>query len=162
MIAIPNICGPIVLLNYTAEFSTHSKLLSPVEPTLLVAVIPLGATLITIFLIDLVGRKLLLVGSLIGTAVGFFFIFVHQLLIDRFPHTEWIQFSVLLLTILMACIGILPVSHVYKMDILPPKVRHTIFRYLWKYVVFQQTRTSHIRIRSLKNVNNLYQRRLLT
>lgn len=125
MTAIPNVCGAVVLLSYAAEFSTHSTLQLPVEPALLVAIVTLVATIITTFLIDLVGRKLLLVASLIGTAIGFLIIFVHQLSKDRFPNTEWIQFTALLLTILMTCIGILPVAHVYKMDILPPEARQT-------------------------------------
>lgn len=125
MSTLPSICGIIVLLNYTIESSSQTISASlPMHPVLFLAVVALIANLITIILIDFVGRKLLLLGSLIGTAMGFFVIFLCQQTKDRFPNAEWIQFSVLSFTIFMECIGILPVSYVFKMDVLPPKVRH--------------------------------------
>lgn len=128
MTAMPSVCGTIVLSKYTIESSSQTISSSlPVNPTLFVAFVALIANAITIFLIDLVGRKLLLVGSLIGTATGFFMVFVHQLTKDQFPNSEWTQFFLLIITIFMECIGILPVSHVFKMDFLPPKVRHIFY-----------------------------------
>lgn len=124
MTAITNVCGLVVLLTYTAAIfkETSSMVMSPVKSALLFAFTALIANFLTMTIVDWFGRKLLLIISLLATALGFFVISFHHLYRDRFPNTEWIPFAVLILTIFIACSGSLPIPHIIKVEILPPKV----------------------------------------
>lgn len=124
MTATTNICGLVVLMTYTAAIfkETSSLVLSPVHSALLFAFTALIANFLTMTIVDWFGRKRLLVISLLATALGFFVISFHNLYRDRFVNTEWIPFTVLILTIFIACSGSLPIPHIIKVEVLPPKV----------------------------------------
>lgn len=118
-----------MVLCHKAEFFTKlGSTLPPLDASVWVAVIALGATTFAICLIDWIGRKFLLTASLIGTATGFFIISISHWCKDQFKTTDSFPFTAFLFTIFIACTGILPISHVYKMDVLPPKVNSTYFR----------------------------------
>lgn len=128
MTVLPFMCGVTILLSYAAAFFTQQKFLIPsVEPILLTSVIAFVANIATIFLVDLVGRKLLLIVSLIVTALGFFVISMDHMCENRYPNIEWVQLSVFMLITFTSYGGLLPVLHVYKMDVIPSKVRYLAY-----------------------------------
>lgn len=118
---MPSICGVTFLLSYSAKtLSEFTVVRVPLRPELLTALVSLVAIIMTIFLIEYVGCKILLVGSLIASAIG---LFAYQLSKQVFQFSEEIQLIILLMTVLTASLGLLPVPHIYKMDILPSKVK---------------------------------------
>lgn len=118
---MPSICGVSFLMSYSAKtMSEFTVFRLPIKPDLLIALVSFVATIMTVFLIEHLGRKILLVGSLTATAIG---LCAFQLSKQVFQYTEGIQFMILLLTVLTASLGLLPVTHIYKMDLLPSKVK---------------------------------------
>lgn len=119
---VPSISGVTLLLNYASEtLSAFTSIQLPIEPVKLISSITICAIIITICLIEYVGRKYLLVLCQFATAIA---LFGYQLSKYQFQNIEQIQFILLSLMTVSICSGILTVTHIYKMDILPPKVRN--------------------------------------
>lgn len=118
-----NLCGIIVLLisktEFLDEFSFKTAATS-IQSSLWISIVALLAQGLAICLVDLIGRKFLLISSLIGTSAGFFTIYAHHVYqgqtINAFAYNTYLA------NIFFACVGILPISHVYNMDILPSEV----------------------------------------
>lgn len=119
--------GCIVLLSYASTIfkSSGSTMHSPTSSLIMIAVLLCG-TVVAVFLVDCVGRRLLMIASTAGTAVGMSamatFMFVHARGCDV-SHFHWVPVASASLAVFMASIGILPLVFVLIAEVLPIKIR---------------------------------------
>lgn len=123
LIILPQFCGCYLLLSYTAQFFKEAgSTLTPVQSSVIITIVQLVANLVTISLIDRLGRKILIVSSSIATSLGLLILAMHQLYREDLPDTNWVPVFGLSFTIFVATVGLLPVPFTITIDVLPPKV----------------------------------------
>lgn len=67
LVFLPQFCGCYILLSYTTPFFAEAgSSLTPIGSSILICVVQLLANLLTMFLIDRIGRKVLFTTSSIG------------------------------------------------------------------------------------------------
>lgn len=125
MVFFPQFCGCYILLSYTtAFFAEAGSSLTPIQSSILICIVQLSANLLTMFLIDRLGRKVLLTTSSIGSGLGMLVLALHRLYKDELPESNWIPMYGLSITIFIASIGLIPVPFIITIDVLPPKVSY--------------------------------------
>lgn len=123
LVFLPQFTGAYVLQSYTTAFFTEAgSTLTPIESSIMICIVQLVANLVTMFLIDRIGRKFLFVMSSIGTGIGMFVLALHHLFKNELPECNWLPIYGLSFTIFSASIGLIPVSYVITIDVLPPRV----------------------------------------
>lgn len=120
------------LTNYaTVIFArTDSTLFSPYVSTILMAVALTFGSLLTTFLADILGRRLLIIISLVGSVVGLLAMALHYYLYligYDLSSYKWVPVLSLSFVIFIAAAGITPLATVCSVENLPPKVRSLCF-----------------------------------
>lgn len=133
-------CGVFLMINYSNKiFKDAGSSLSPSTSSIIVAVVQIVANLLTTMLADRAGRKLLLALSSAGAAFSLMSMGLH----DQFK-IEIMEFSPTLhsimpivsfsMIILSGSIGILPLTAVIFMEILPTKVNLITYQHGFNYI----------------------------
>lgn len=130
------ICISLVEIGvFTAHFTIISysviifqKAESSIDPhlsSILLAIILITGSLLTTFLADVLGRKLLIIISVFGSAVGLFSLALYQYLsLIGFDLTSFELVPVISISfvIFMSAVGIMPLALVSSVEHLRPKV----------------------------------------
>lgn len=123
LIVMNQLCGCYALLSYTTKvFEEAGASLSPIESSVLIVGVQLSANMLTIYLVDRVGRKILFITSALGAAVGIACLGLHSLYRDQLDDFRWIPIASLSFAIFIASLGLLSLPYTIAIDILPPKV----------------------------------------
>lgn len=114
------------MLNYASNiFKESGSDMDPNTSAIIMILVQMLGTWATTFLIDRVGRRVLLMASTIGSGTGLAlmgtFIFLSHQDLDL-SDLSWIPVASLSLTVFMAAIGLLPLSFVVLGEVLPSKV----------------------------------------
>lgn len=119
------------LTNYaTIIFAqTDSTLFSPYVATILMAVALTFGSLLTTFLADILGRRVLIIISLAGSVFGLLAMALHYYLYligCDLSSFKWVPVLSLSFVIFIAAAGITPLATICSVENLPPKVRSLI------------------------------------
>lgn len=128
--ALNQFCGAFAMLNYANKiFEDAGSTLDPNTASVIVAVVQLTANFISMGLVDRAGRKLLVIVSAVGTAIGLICMGFYDLFKDRLTEYGWIPIISFSMIILMSSIGMLPLTYVLLSEIIPKKVHfgHSFF-----------------------------------
>lgn len=106
----------------TLYFKEAGSNLTPIQSSIVITMVQCVANILTTFLIEMIGRKILYIMSTVGTCLGLFILSMHRLHKDQLPGTEWLPIFVFAFTIFIASMGLLSVTSIIFIDILPPKV----------------------------------------
>lgn len=123
LIVLNQFCGCYALLSYTTKvFAEAGASLSPIESSVLIVIVQILANILTIYLIDRAGRKILFITSAMGTAVGLICLGLHNIYLDQLNDFRWIPIASLSFAVFIASVGLLSLPYTIAIDILPPKV----------------------------------------
>lgn len=124
LIVLNQFCGCYALLSYTTKvFQEAGASLTPIESSILIVIVQILANVLTIYLIDRAGRKILFITSALGTAFGLVALGLHNIYQDQLDDYRWIPIASLSFAIFIASLGLLSLPYIIAIDILPPKVR---------------------------------------
>lgn len=132
-------------MNYTNEiFKNAGSTLSPKSASVIVAIVQFTANLLAMYLVDRAGRKFLMIVSAFGTACGLICMGLYDLYKDQLVEHRWIPIVSVSAIILVASMGMLPLTFVILSEIIPKKVNNmylslsvikmTIFLYIKLFV----------------------------
>lgn len=126
----------VVISQFTANFTIISYAVTIFEKTktsidpylssIISAVALIFGSLLTTYLADILGRKLLILISLFGSAIGLFAVALHYYLhINGFDLSayEYVPVVSISFVIFISSSGIVPLSYVCSVENLAPKVR---------------------------------------
>lgn len=114
--------GVYTLQSYTtAIFDEAGSTLTPLQSSLLLCVVQMVANILTMFLIDRLGRKILYTVSTTGNGLGILILALHHMYKDQLPNSNWVPIYVLSITFFIAQIG-MSVPTIITIDVLPAKV----------------------------------------
>ncbi|XP_037038802.1 facilitated trehalose transporter Tret1-like [Bradysia coprophila] len=127
LMAINQFSGCFVLLNYSATiFRDSGSDINPNTSSIIMASIQCIGTYVATFLVDKVGRKLLLTISASATTIGLAVMGTYSYL-DHLDfdlhHFDWVPVVSLSFVIFIASIGILPLPYIVLAEVLPDKIR---------------------------------------
>lgn len=128
LMAVSQFSGTFTLVNYGATiFKESGSTLNPNLSTIILGCLQLAGTISTYFLIDRIGRKVLLTISCSGGAVGLSVMGVYCYLNKHQPNIDvsqysWIPVVALSFVIYISAIGITPVPYIIISEVLPQKV----------------------------------------
>lgn len=118
--------------------------------------VQLVGTWVATFLIDRVGRRVLLIASTIGCGTGLAlmgtFIYLSKQDLDL-SDLSWVPVASLSLAVFMASIGLLPLVFVVLGEVLPSKVRFEVQR---KNLTFKTYYNFYLHIDSRLGINRLF------
>lgn len=118
--------GNYILLNYAVLVFTKSGAdLSPCTSTVMLFIAQICGCLCTTELADRLGRKILIVVSVIGSAFGFLTLAAYLHLVENGVDTHfftWIPVTSLSLVVFISAAGIAPLCNLYTIELLPYKV----------------------------------------
>lgn len=121
--ALNQFCGVFSMINYANKiFEEAGSTLDPTAASVIVAIVQFSANFVSMIVVDRAGRKVLLTISTIGTSIGLFGMGFYDLFKDQFSEHRWIPIFLFSTIILMASIGILPLTFVILSEIIPKKV----------------------------------------
>ncbi|XP_037034110.1 facilitated trehalose transporter Tret1-like [Bradysia coprophila] len=129
MIIVINECsGAFILLSYTATiFANSGSVLSPNLSAIIVGVIQLAGTYISTIYIEKTGRKFLLIVSSVGTGIGNLllgaYMYLNSVWECDLTSMAWIPIVSFSMIVLLASIGLMPISFVYVTEVMPEKIR---------------------------------------
>lgn len=110
-------------MNYTNKiFAEAGSTLPPNTASIIVACVQLFANFTVMVMVDRAGRKFLISLSAFGTAVGLICMGLNDLFKEQLVDHKWIPVVSFSTIILMASIGMLPLTYVLLSEILPKKV----------------------------------------
>ncbi|XP_061391180.1 facilitated trehalose transporter Tret1 [Musca vetustissima] len=140
LMAINQLCGCFVMLNYTATiFKNSGSTLPPNQSAIVVGVIQLVGTYVSTLLVERAGRKILLIVSVIGTGTGLLCLGLFMCLGDL-TTGSWIPVACFSFIIFIGCWGVITLPFVVVAEIMPPKVRNLgcmiCMLSLWVYSFF--------------------------
>lgn len=125
LVILPQFCGCFILISYsTAYFAEAGSSLTPLQSSILICIVQLIANLVTIFLIERLGRKILFTTSSIGTGLGLIVLALHNVYKHELPGTNWVPIYGLSITIFIATTGLLTIPFIITVDVLPLNVSH--------------------------------------
>lgn len=109
---------------------TDSTLFSPYVSTILLAVALTLGSLLTTFLVDFLGRRVLIIISLSGSIVGLLAMALHYYLYligYDMSSFKWVPVLSLSFVIFITAAGVIPCASVCSVENLPAKVRSLLF-----------------------------------
>lgn len=119
-------CGSPVLQNYSSiVFKDSGSTMSESLSSIIMIVIQVAATIIATTFVDNVGRKLLLIISSFGAAIGLVLMGIYTYLSHNGYNVkgfDWVPVTTISFTVFLAYIGLLPLVFVIIMEVLPAKV----------------------------------------
>lgn len=118
--------GNFILLNYAILVFTKSGAeINPYKSTVMLFIAQVVGCLCTTELADRLGRKILIVVSVIGSAIGLLTLAAYMYLAENGVDTHlftWIPIASLSFVIFISAAGIIPLSNLYTIELLPYKV----------------------------------------
>lgn len=118
--------GCFIIINYASlVFQESNTTLNPHISAIVLAAVQIFGGLISTSLSDSFGRKVILIISLLGSAIGLFFLSSYSYLSQNgFDLSNYSILPVVCLSfvIFISCAGIAPLSNVCSIENLPPKV----------------------------------------
>lgn len=121
--------GLFALVNYTSNiFQMSGSSLDPNTSTIIVGAIQLMGTFFAATFVDRVGRRILIITSCIGVAVGCFSlsIFSYLSLNQDLTHLSWIAVASVSFSILLGSFGLTPLPFIVVTEIMPQKVNSCV------------------------------------
>ncbi|XP_037042110.1 facilitated trehalose transporter Tret1-2 homolog [Bradysia coprophila] len=129
LMAVSQFSGTFTLVSYGATiFEESGSTMNPNLSTIILGCLQIAGTISTYFLIDRIGRKLLLTISCSGAAIGlsvmgiYCYLNKHQSNIDLSQY-NWIPVVTLSFVIYISSIGIIPVPYIIISEVLPQKIK---------------------------------------
>uniref|UniRef100_A0A1I8PFZ0 Major facilitator superfamily (MFS) profile domain-containing protein n=1 Tax=Stomoxys calcitrans TaxID=35570 RepID=A0A1I8PFZ0_STOCA len=129
LISVNIFCGVFALVNYMSSIFTAIKTeLDPDINTIIVGVIQVIGTYTATILVDRFGRKILLIVSSSGmgiglAAFGIYAFFAEETSADLSAYSRWLPLLLMGIIIFLANVGIISVTFVVLVEILPSKIR---------------------------------------
>lgn len=118
--------GCFTLLTYAATiFSKTESHLDPFTSAIALAIAQILGNLLTTLLADKYGRKILIAVSLAGCSLSLFSLSIYLYLIDAgfdMHAFDWMPVCLLSFSIFIGSAGIIPLTSVCTVEVLPPKV----------------------------------------
>lgn len=119
--------GALLLLNYASTiFSQSGSDMDPNTSAIIMITVQLAGTYVATFLIDRVGRRVLLMISCTGGATGLtimgVFSYLSSLAVYDLSDYNWVPVASVSLAVFMTSIGLLPLVFVVLAEVLPNKV----------------------------------------
>lgn len=128
LMAVSQFSGTFVLVSYAATiFKESGSNLSPHYSSIVLGSLQLLGTISTYFLVDRLGRKVLLTISCGGAAIGLSVMGIYSYL-SRYQQNidisnySWIPVVTLSFVIYISAIGMIPVPYIIISEVLPQKV----------------------------------------
>lgn len=148
LIFLNQMCGLFAMLNYTVSiFEAAGSTLSPEVSTIIVGFIQLVGTFAPIILVERAGRKILVVTSATGIALG-------QILLGGYSYmnklgydvssVQWLPLISFGFAIFIGAWGVMSLPFLIISEIMPPKVSH--FFVLVRDIVWYQVGISLMRV----------------
>lgn len=123
IVTLNQLCGSFTLMNYANKIFRDSGLtLSEDTASVFIGCVQLVANICALFLVDRMGRKLLLTISLLGAFIGLIGMGLYDIFEIYLVDYNWISIVTFSINIFMSSIGILPLTYVILCEILPKKV----------------------------------------
>lgn len=127
LICMHEFCGVFTMLNYTATiFRESGSSISPNLSAIIVGIIQLLGTYVATFLVDRLGRKILLtlsaVGSSLSLAILGAYSYANSIGIDVKPYS-WISIASFSGMMFLASNGLIPLMFVVISEVMPEKVK---------------------------------------
>ncbi|XP_023296253.2 facilitated trehalose transporter Tret1-like [Lucilia cuprina] len=122
-------CGSFALINYMSSIFTATKTeMHPDINTIIIGCVQVFGTYTATILVDRFGRKILMIVSTSGmgmgmAAFGMYAFFAEETDVDLTPYSSWLPLLLMALIIFLANVGIISVTFVVLVEILPPKIR---------------------------------------
>lgn len=127
LMSISQLCGTFILANYANTiFRASGSTLDPNISSIIVCFMEVCGTCVAAQLIDRIGRKLLMIVSCFGCAIGLSVTGIFTYLAKNgYDVSDWHLVPIFSLSffIFVAAIGMLPVPYVYVTEMLPQKVQ---------------------------------------
>ncbi|ALC39234.1 CG14605, partial [Drosophila busckii] len=120
--------GTFAFINYmTSIFERVHTQLPPDTNTIIIGAVQILGTLASIYLVDRYGRKLLLIVSFAGsafgtTAFGIYAFYAEETSVNL-SAVSWLPLLLMAIIIFVANVGIISVTMVVLVEVLPPKIR---------------------------------------
>lgn len=120
--------GSFALINYMSSiFSATKTELHPDVNTIIIGVIQVIGTYTATILVDRYGRKVLMIISTSGmgigmAAFGMYAFFSEETDVDLSFYSHWLPLLLMSIIIFLANVGIISVTFVVLVEIMPPKV----------------------------------------
>lgn len=128
LMAVSQFSGTFLLVSYAATiFKESGSNLNPNFSSMILGCLQIVGTISTYFLIDRIGRKLLLTISSSGAAIGLSVMGIYCYLSKHQPNVDvsqynWIPVVTLSFVIYISSIGIIPIPYIIISEVLPQKV----------------------------------------
>lgn len=134
-------CGVFTMLNYTATiFRDSGSTISPKFSAIVVGLIQLLGTYMATFLVDRLGRKVLLILSAIGSSLCLAclgaYSYANSIGVDVKPYS-WVSIASFSGMMFLAACGLIPLMFVVIAEVMPEKVfflMHSMFHFLYKKI----------------------------
>lgn len=128
LILMHEFCGVFTMLNYTATiFRESGSTISPQFSAIIVALIQLLGTYVATFLVDRLGRKVLLITSAVGSSICLAclgaYSYANSIGIDVAAYS-WISIASFSGMMFLAAIGLIPLMFVVIAEVMPEKVEY--------------------------------------
>lgn len=123
-------CGSFAMINYMSNIFTITKTkLHPDINTIIIGFVQVFGTYTATILVDRFGRKILMIVSTSGmgtgmAAFGMYAFFAEETDVDLKPYSSWLPLLLMAIIIFLANVGIISVTFVVLVEILPPKVHN--------------------------------------
>lgn len=98
---------------------------SPNMSSMILAIVQIIGTLVAAYLVDRLGRKILMSTSLVGCTAGLSAMGIYLYLNDQnydLQYFSWVPVTSLAVVILISNVGVLPLSMIYLTETMPLKV----------------------------------------
>lgn len=125
LVTVNQLCGCFAFINYTAEiFQQSGSSLSPNMSAIIIAAIQLAGSVISIFIVEKITRKLLYSLSCCGTIIGLLSFGLHGMLRTFYDvaNFNWVPVVSMSFVIFIASVGIMPLTFTMLAEILPSRV----------------------------------------
>lgn len=127
LMAVSQFSGTFTLVSYAATvFKESGSNLNPNLSSIILGCLQITGTISTYFLIDRIGRRVLLTISCAGSAIGlsimgiYCYLSKHNVDVSQY---NWIPVITLSFVIYISSIGIIPVPYIILSEVLPQKVQ---------------------------------------
>lgn len=127
LMAVSELSGSFTIVNFAGPmFKASGSTVDPNFSSFCLGGIQILGTLATLCLIDKMGRRILLIVSTVGVALGTFVVGMYSLFYSEGYYVKPFDFTPVVslsFTIFVACIGIIPIPYILAAELFPPKVR---------------------------------------
>ncbi|XP_034667779.1 facilitated trehalose transporter Tret1 [Drosophila subobscura] len=121
--------GTFAFINYMSNIfdAVHTQL-DPNTNTIIIGAVQIVGTLASMYLVDRYGRKILLVVSCAGSGLGaagfgLYAFYAEETDADLSAYASWLPVSLMALIIFIANVGVISVTMVVLVELLPQKIR---------------------------------------